>query len=38
MKYFIILILIGLVAITSVNGVYGLWVPETHDELCLKRI
>jgi hypothetical protein len=33
MKYFVILILIGLVAITSVNGVYGLWVPETPDEL-----
>ena len=33
MKYLRILILIGLVAITSVNGVYGLWVPETPDEL-----
>ena len=33
MKYFVFLILIGLVAITSVNVVSGLWVPETHDEL-----
>jgi serpin B len=33
MKYFVFLILIGLVAITSVNVVSGLWVPETPDEL-----
>lgn len=33
MKYFVILILVGFAVIVSANAAYGMWLPQSTDEL-----